>query len=196
MAGWLGLLVIFLMMISLLLYTNTVGEINLSLDKDQLVVHLTYKSFFKNWQNELHLDLAKLIYVFQKSEKMENILSRYLEIIPYSHLKLFFQYALIKKVTWVSDIGWEEADKTGYYTGVLWAVKSIVLTFINNQYRIYDYDIDVYPHFDKSIFTSNLSCILRIRLVHIMLISVLLLSVKVRGPYNGARANASVESSY
>lgn len=108
----------------------------------------------------------------------------------------YLDYSIIDKLTWMSTIGLEEADKTGFYTGSFWAVKGILLSLLTNKFKIKDLQFNINPDFSHQVFSSQFSCILRIKIVHIIRIRLAIFLAKMRGYYCGKRQKAIFKSPY
>lgn len=109
--------------------------------------------------------------------------------------KTILHYTIVEKIDWNTDIGLQDAMYTGISTGILWAIKGILVSLINLNSRLEKLHLQVTPDFNKEILRTNLSCIIKIRIVHIIFVTVYLLFLIVRGYFNGYKPGKA-EPSY
>lgn len=122
--------------------------------------------------------------------KLSHTIKRSTNFFPY------LDYCIIDKLTWLSTIGLEEADKTGFYTGSLWAMKGIFLSLLTSKVKLRDLQLNINPDFSHKVLSSQFSCILRIKIVHIIRIRISLFLARVRGYYRGKRQTKIFKSPY
>ncbi|GGH86678.1 hypothetical protein JOD43_003681 [Pullulanibacillus pueri] len=76
----------------------------------------------------------------------------------------------IKEIKWYSTIGFEEADKTAWLTGVLWTLKTTFLGFIQHYFLKNKMDapsLIVQPDYSQVFtFKTHLTCMIQFRLGH------------------------------
>lgn len=87
----------------------------------------------------------------------------------------------IIKFVWRTSIGLEDAAITGVLSGGLWSIKGFILSFILNNKEIEDLRLKVIPHFNKNIFETYFDCIIKLRLVYIIIAGLYGLKVKLKG---------------
>lgn len=87
----------------------------------------------------------------------------------------------IIKVVWRTSIGFENAAITGVLSGGLWSVKGFILSVILNNKEIEDLKLKVIPHFNKNIFETYIDCIIKLRLVYIIIAGLKGLKAKLKG---------------
>lgn len=102
-------------------------------------------------------------------------------------LKTILKYLVVEKIDWKTNIGLQDAMYTGIGTGNLWAFKGILVSLISINSRLEKLHLEVIPDFNEQIFRSDLSCIISMRIVHIIFIRVYLFFLIVRGYLNGYR---------
>ena len=104
-----------------------------------------------------------------------------------SALKTFCQHARIEKVEWKSQLGCQDAMYTGILTGITWAIKGIIISLVSAGRQPEKLQLEVVPRYDQEIFISDLHCIIKMRIVHIIFIAAYMLFKIVRGYINGYR---------
>lgn len=103
-------------------------------------------------------------------------------------LQKALRHILIEDLEWESTIGLEDASTTGIISGSLWAFKGSLLSILSSFSRIKNFTINVQPDFTSMAAHSRLSCILKIRIVHIIFIAGYATYLFVRGYINGYAA--------
>lgn len=78
----------------------------------------------------------------------------------------------IKKIYWITNIGFEDAALTGISTGLLWSIKSSILSVFISKNGLDEIDINIYPDFNKSKFEIEFNCIIKCNLVYIIIIAL------------------------
>jgi hypothetical protein len=83
------------------------------------------------------------------------------------------------KLRWQTYLGVGGADDTAVVTGFIWGVKSTLLAFLSKRIRLETRPhIEVNPLFNRSLFSMNLLCIVKIRFGY-AIIAGLLLAVRI-----------------
>ncbi len=111
-------------------------------------------------------------------------------------LKKVLAVTVIEKLQWESSIGGRDAMLTALHTGVFWAFKGMVVSFISHNSKLEQVKLTVEPDFQTTSFFSKISCILKIRIVHIITIAIYIIVWKVRWWVNGYTARASEQPSH
>ncbi|MTI70221.1 MAG: DUF2953 domain-containing protein [Firmicutes bacterium] len=112
----------------------------------------------------------------KKKEKIisvENIIEKAYEYKKYSYILIkvhnyFTQRIKIKRIIWKTKLGLEDAAITGMLTGTLWSIKSNILFFITNNYKTKEVKLDVTPFFNENVFEIYFNCIIRFKMVYII----------------------------
>ena len=104
------------------------------------------------------------------------------------------QYLVIERLDWSSGIGLNNAMYTAIGSGGLWAVKGMLVGFLSSKSRLQDINLQVEPDFNGEKVVSHLNCILKMRIVHIILIAFYFLVLIVRGYFNGFTARKAEPS--
>lgn len=104
------------------------------------------------------------------------------------------QYLVIERLDWSSGIGLNDAMYTAISSGGLWVVKGMLVGFLSSKSRLQDINLQVEPDFNGEKVVSHLYCILKMRIVHIILIAFYFLVLIVRGYFNGFTARKAEPS--
>ena len=104
------------------------------------------------------------------------------------------KYLVIERLDWSSSIGLNDAMYTAIGSGGLWAVKGTLVGFLSSKIRLQDVNLQVEPDFNGKKVVSRLYCILKMRIVHIILITFYFLVLIVRGYFNGFTARKAEPS--
>jgi hypothetical protein len=98
------------------------------------------------------------------------------------------KFLIVDNLEWKSVIGSQDALYTALETGACWAFKGIIIGAMSSRCRLGRLVLDVKPDFITPAFLSNLTCILKIRTVHIIIIEIAIIAIKVRWCIDGIRA--------
>ena len=112
-----------------------------------------------------------------------------------SFLKVCFKYVRIEEINWRSQLGFQDAMYTGILTGYAWALKGIVLSLVSTGRQLEKLHLEVHPIYEQETFATDLHCIIKMRIVHIIFIAAYMLFKIVRGYLNGYRPGKT-EPSY
>lgn len=94
-----------------------------------------------------------------------------------------FRYMLIDELVWNTVIGLEDAMYTAISVGGIWACKGSLISWLKNQKRLKNFKINVTPDFSSKILLSELECIIKLRIGHIIYIAILLLGLSLQRLY-------------
>ena len=103
-------------------------------------------------------------------------------------LKKALAYTVVEKIDWKSRVGGRDAMWTALHTGLLWAVKGLIMTLLARNSRLEQVELAVEPDFQRPELNSQINCILKMRIVHIITIAIYLIVWKVRWWINGFTA--------
>ncbi|EOD01083.1 hypothetical protein L21TH_0846 [Caldisalinibacter kiritimatiensis] len=87
----------------------------------------------------------------------------------------------IKKLIWISKIGINDAASTGIVTGFVWALKSLIVSLISKDKTINNCKIDVQPIYSQNQFETYFNCIIKLKLVYIIIAGFIGLKAKFKG---------------
>jgi hypothetical protein len=88
------------------------------------------------------------------------------------------------EIRWITNIGLDDAAETAITTGIVWGLKTSVLSFVLNHIKLEDQpQLSVVPHFNIPQFNTFFRCIIMVRLGYAMLAGLHLLVriLKVKG---------------
>ncbi len=80
-------------------------------------------------------------------------------------------------ITFCLSFGLSDAAKTGIATGAAWASSSCILSVLDHMFDIKKIYLDVSPDFNREHFHLYIKSILRLRLVHIINISIRIIKI-------------------
>ncbi len=116
-----------------------------------------------------------------ESTKIENMKKLYNNrFILYSLIKYLLKKVKIKKLIWITKIGLGDAALTGIISGWLWWIKSSVVTLIINKNKK-DIIIDINPDFNKINIETHFNCIIKLKLVYIIIAGINGIRTKLKG---------------
>jgi hypothetical protein len=130
-------------------------------------------------------------------EKVLNYYRKAKEMLQYTfQMKDWFLDTLTKvtctELTWSTRIGLGDAPETAITTGIIWTLKSSALTYLFQHIkRCTKPRIQVIPHYAQAHFSTEVSCIAKIRLGHAMLAG-LLLAIRILKVKGGIKAWQSI----
>jgi hypothetical protein len=105
-------------------------------------------------------------------------------------LRFILGSILVKKLEWNSIIGFDNAMYTAIGVGSLWALKGNLLSFLSAVTHLETCFVHIQPDYSNSTISSQICCILKIRMVHIILIGVYAFGLNVRGYWRGISRKA------
>ncbi len=111
-------------------------------------------------------------------------------------ISIFLKHLLVRELSWYTVIGTGDAMYTALSTGSMWAVKGILLSYFTSLSTAKKIRVNIQPDFDSQRIYSDLTCIFKLRLVHIMLIAIYIIGFKIRRYINGYRASGKPQPSH
>ncbi|MDD3023930.1 MAG: DUF2953 domain-containing protein [Syntrophomonadaceae bacterium] len=102
------------------------------------------------------------------------------------------KYILIDELNWKTVIGMEDAMYTALSTGSIWACKGTLISYLKNKQRLKQFEINVEPDFSAQVLLSELDCIIKLRIGHIIHIAVLLLNLLLKEQYQAKKTQANI----
>lgn len=113
---------------------------------------------------------------------LSNIMSFRSGLYHFQPLKSFYLRTIeIKEFFWETNLGGRDAMATGLLSGGLWGIKGALLAYIGNKVRLRKASIKVVPRFDREGFQTSFNCILRIKVIHIIITTFLVRRAKSAG---------------
>lgn len=105
-------------------------------------------------------------------------------------------FTVVEKLEWKTTAGGHDAMYAALRTGCFWALQSWVVVFISTHCRLNRLQLAVEPDFANNIFISNFACILKMRIVHIIIIVLYILAWKVRWWIDGLSTDPTEQPSH
>lgn len=100
---------------------------------------------------------------------------KYKRILEYIKEKL-----IIDRLSWSTELGLGDAAVTAIYTGLGWTLKGNLISIIKNHLVLHSLETNVVPNFNIKTFKTTFSCILRLKLGHIIIAGIKSLIVKIK----------------
>lgn len=117
----------------------------------------------------------RIMAFFIRSNRKINYLLNYTHVFNFTA-----KHTIIEKIEWKTRIGTDDAMYTAFITGLIWTVKGAAIGNISRKSQLQSFHINVQPDFNKAAITSKLICILKMRIVHIIIIATYAFVLKVR----------------
>lgn len=106
------------------------------------------------------------------------------------------KYININELRWYTVIGTGDAMYTALAVGSMWSLKAMLIAAISQGSPSEKLFINIQPDFEKQRIYSELNCIFKLRMVHIMLIAVHIIWLKIRRYRNGYTAAGKPQPSH
>lgn len=123
------------------------------------------------WTINHHKNISK----FQKIDKQFGIKkNRYFFLKELKNITLyFFKKTSMTNCEWVTKIGLQDASISGTLTGMIWAIKTVILGSISHLVLLKTIPtIEVYPLFNNDSFESEIHCIISFRIGHVIVAGI------------------------
>ncbi|GAB6087816.1 DUF2953 domain-containing protein [Alkaliphilus crotonatoxidans] len=101
---------------------------------------------------------------------------KYRTSIGYIH-----RHIVVKKIHWSTVVGLNDAAVTAILTGILWMIKSNILSLLNQKYATNDMKINVAPYYGGYLFQTSLNCIITLKVGHIIIAGFKMIIKKLKG---------------
>ena len=85
---------------------------------------------------------------------------------------LFKKGILIEDLNFRLDYGWDDAASVGMLYGIINAVAYSIMGFIHNNMTVKRWKIDINPDYENEVFSGEIDCIFKTRLVYISIIGI------------------------
>ncbi|CFX94116.1 Uncharacterized [Syntrophomonas zehnderi OL-4] len=119
-----------------------------------------------------------------------------LEKMRFDIIQKTLSYLVVDNLEWKTTTGGNDAMQAALRSGCFWALQSWVAVFISLHCRLNHLQLAVKPDFANNIFLSNFACILKMRIVHIIIIVFYILAWKVRWWINGITTDSAEQPSH
>ena len=155
----------------------------------------TYIKIQINWNNKFKISIYftllfglinRRIYAKDeviKNDKDKNIFVRFNKIKKIYRdnkniISYFFKRCEIVELKWITEFGFEDAAITGITSGILWSIKNTLVGIILNNRSAKDININVIPDFKEKKSKMDFNCIIKIKTVYIIIVSLFLIIQK------------------
>lgn len=159
-------------------YTTKIPLIDLVKGHDEIPA-LEVKSEVELGQNERYIGDDKSIVNMYEIEKIINkyksLYIRYKTLLTHIRKKL-----IISNISWSTEFGASDAAETAIIIGVIWTIKSGLISLLCNKYNLLDIFVNVVPNYNIKIFKTSIDCIFSIKLGNIINAGLKTLLVKIK----------------
>ncbi|NLO20829.1 MAG: DUF2953 domain-containing protein [Syntrophomonadaceae bacterium] len=190
--------IIFGLLLLLLLFLIILIEFQLQVvyDQDQSQIRITWQ-FLRFIQGQHSIATQWMKYILSRptghsSSKLEFAQSLHALKRFYKYLK----YISIYELKWYTVIGTGDAMYTALGCGSMWSLKGMLIARITKVGMSQNIAINIQPDFEKQRIYSELNCIFKLRMVHIMLIGFNIIWLKIRRYINGYTAAGKPQPSH
>lgn len=104
--------------------------------------------------------------------------------------------SVFKQINWSTKIGFTDAALVGIVYGTVWGFKSILISLILRSKEIKSIDIDVIPIFNENQLDIRFNCIIKIRMVYIIIVWIWFLKLYKGGEEVDRTSNRRVNENY
>lgn len=102
----------------------------------------------------------------------------------------------IKYLNWETKIGLDDAAFTAIAAGIIWTLKSNVLSFISSKIVPKSINLYVTPSYSKTIFEMNFDCIIRMKIANIIIAGAKILAVLMHSAISNKGGEGNERTSY
>lgn len=132
---------------------------------------LTIKNKIEVGQNEKDIFVDKNIITYRQIISIyENFKRKRKYIIELSNY--IIENFKIDEIVWVSNIGTVDVSITAIVSGILLQIKSIALLYLINKKEVKKINFAVCPLYQSNKFEMVFNCIIKVKLVHIIIASI------------------------
>lgn len=144
------------------------------------------------------------LYPFDKEKKDRNYKTGFLDRIKSIHMDdqykefidMIWEKLVIKRVNWETKIGFEDAFYVATIIGSLWFLKSLIIGFLLSNKEVEDLSYNVIPIFNKNQLEIIFDCIIKIRMVYIIIVWIWLKKINKGGEVIGRTSNRRFNENY
>lgn len=186
------LLILFILLLMRFTYTTITIEARFNTGDGNLnIKYHSWPGFRRQSSFPVSREITSL-FNLQKSARHKNSWGSSHGIVLNS-LKHIFR---IQELKWNTILGTGDAMTTALGTGSLWALKGSIIAYLSAVHKIHKLQVNISPDFNGNTSSSELFCIFKIRLVHIILIIGYVLVAKIRRCKNGYTAAGKPQPSH
>lgn len=159
-------------------YTYKIPFIDLSMNGESVFLKIRSVREKKTITNNNQQKKTRLSYkeLRDKVRQIKRYLNKYKDTLKYINKKL-----IIKELIWKSKIGVEDAAVTAVLHGTLNAIKNTIVMWMLQKQKKQNSKIVVNADFNKSVIETSFSCIISLKLVHIIIVTYKIFKAKRQG---------------
>lgn len=113
----------------------------------------------------------KTIVTFEEMKKTVRKVKYYLKHYD-SAIEYVFEKMKISDFLWITEFGIGNAAVTGLLSGILWSVKSQLITIMRNNITCNKVTLNVIPKFNKESFKTTIHCIISTKIGYIIIAAI------------------------
>ncbi len=121
-------------------------------------------------------DIITLENIIEKIEKIKEYHEKFSDAIYYINDSIS-----ITKMFWETRLGLGDAALTAVVSGGIWSIKGLFFSFFLKDKEIKNPKINVIPEFNKKTFDIDFDCIIKMRLVYIIIAGIKVLKAILKG---------------
>lgn len=196
------LLMIFLSLFLLSLFLLLIPiYINIKVDSLESI-NINFYAIFKIFKYNLNYDFKdKFSFIDEVNEtkndennsykaEFDKLLNNICKLNNYKPIIYYiFDKIKVNRIIWHTQIGLQDAALTAYITGLLWSIKSIITSFLSTRTYTKNIDIDILPKYNNKEFEIYFNCIIRIKLVNIIIAGIKKSKIIKKGCVLGVRSS-------
>ncbi|NMB27155.1 MAG: DUF2953 domain-containing protein, partial [Tissierellia bacterium] len=177
----------------LLLFLSVKFEIKFVYNNGSNKLNISTSYLFNLFKPELYPFDKKRYRKFKKNRDSKLIIKnlRYRKLINY-----IWDKSVFKQINWSTKIGFTDAALVGIVYGTVWGFKSILISLILRSKEIKSIDIDVIPIFNENQLDIRFNCIIKIRMVYIIIVWIWFLKLYKGGEEVDRTSNRRVNENY
>ncbi|KNF07431.1 protein of unknown function DUF2953 [Gottschalkia purinilytica] len=141
---------------------------------------LKLKSSIEEKSTNKKIDYQKDYLDFKEILKKLEIISDYKKIYIDS-VEYILKKIRIKRINWNTEIGVSDAAITSILYGIINIIKVFIIQIFFGDKEVEELYVNIIPDFGKTIFKADFDCIIKIKLVDIIIGGYKALKVKIKG---------------
>ena len=179
--------------LALLLFLSVKFQIKFVYNNGSNKLNISTSYLFSLFKPELYPFDKKRYRKLKKNKDSKLIIKnlRYRKLINY-----IWDKSVFKQINWSTKIGFTDAALVGIVYGTVWGFKSILISLILRSKEIKSIDIDVIPIFNENQLDIRFNCIIKIRMVYIIIVWIWFLKLYKGGEEVDRTSNRRVNENY
>ncbi len=162
----------------LIKFNYEISYLDLVLGHNESFIKVKEKFEEKNTEKTFQIKKDRL--VLEEITEIYKKIKRYIDLFSET-----FRYILdkisISSLSCFSKIGLGDAALTGIAYGTAWIIVGTLLNIILNQKNVKEMSINIYPDFNENIFEFDFFCIIKLKIVHIIIAGLKGIKVFIKG---------------